>query len=309
MKPPFSTTLKQAGTVGLPRTIFAVIVLSIRILSQHLRHMPEYAIVEVNKSKMILFPPKKGGIQLDLFLHKKREPICSQYLAKNNLIKDGDIVLDVGANIGYYVLIESKLVGDQGRVYAIEPVLGNFSLLAKTIQLNCITNVSAYQLAFGDQNGKGEIYVSKQSNLCRMKKYTAKDIVDTQEVHVETVDAFLRGKKVPKLIRMDVEGYEYEIIKGMTETLKQDVMLVVELHPRYLSKRMYDLFEIMDQNHYRVRFAVFEDKVEENVIMRSLVNKARGYKLPICISHASIAELRHITAKNPEYAFNVFFEK
>ena len=308
MKPPFFTTLRQTGTLGLARTASAVITIFIRMLFKHLKHVPESAVVVVNKSKMLLFP-KRGGIHLELFLHGKREPMCTRYLVKSNILKKGDVALDVGANIGYYVLIESKLIGEKGRVYAVEPVLGNFRLLVKNVKLNSLTNVSTYQLAFGDYDGKNEIYISEHSNLCRMKTYSAKDIVGTQEVQMETIDTFLQDKEIPKLIRMDVKGYEYEIIKGMTQTLKKDVILLVELHPEYLCEKINELFEILDRNCFRVRFAVFEDKVEENPILQSLINEERGYKLPISLSNVPIKELQRIIANNPEYAFNVFFEK
>lgn len=312
MKPPFLITLRQASSVGLTKTFFTLIMLFLKSFSSFLRSLPEDAVVEVNRSKMLLFP-KKGGIHLDLFLHHKREPICTQYLAKTNLIRNGDNVVDVGANIGYYVLIESKLVGSRGKIYAIEPVKDNFNLLVKNLEINGLSNVSSYQLAFGGRSGKGEIYVSQHSNLCRMEKVTVEesdhDIVGTQEVQVETVDAFLKDKEVPKLIRMDVEGYEYEIIKGMPETLKHDVVVLMELHPMYLGRKIDPLLKILQENHFKVRFAVVEDKVNENVFIRSIIGKIRGYRLPVYIANASINELRNMIAKNSEFAPNAFFEK
>ena len=68
------------------------------------------AIVEVNNSKMLVYP-KKGAIHRELFLHRKREVMCTDHLIGGGVLKEGDVVLDIGANIGYYVLIESQLVG------------------------------------------------------------------------------------------------------------------------------------------------------------------------------------------------------
>ena len=63
----------------------------------------------------MLVLPKMGGIHEELFLHKKREPICTDYVMKSVLLSEGDIVLDIGANIGYYVLVESQRVGNKGK--------------------------------------------------------------------------------------------------------------------------------------------------------------------------------------------------
>ncbi len=85
-----------------------------------------------------------------LFLYKKREPICTDFSNQSAFLKEGDVVLDIGANIGYYVLLEYQLIGKSGRIYAIEPVYNNFELLQKNLRLNNLKNVSAFQFAFGE---------------------------------------------------------------------------------------------------------------------------------------------------------------
>jgi FkbM family methyltransferase len=309
MKLPFDRTLKQANQIGLARTFSALILIILKKLTLRLKYLPKSAVVEVNGAKMLLLP-KKGGIYSDLFLHHKREPICTNYLLKSRLIRNGDVVLDVGANIGYYVLVEQRLVGDQGKIYAVEPVLQNVSILKKNMELNNLTNVSIYQLAMGEQNCNSEIYISKHSNLCHMKEFKSGDkIVGTQDVLVETVDTFLEDKQVPNFVRMDVEGYEYEIIKGMPHLLEQDVSLLIELHPLFLSEKIKELFELLEQKNFKVRFAVFEEKNEENPIVRSLNRKVRGAKLPLCLFEASYQDLQKAITENLDIAPNVFFQK
>jgi hypothetical protein len=78
----------------------------LRLVLTHVRYYPKAATVEVNESKMKLFP-REGGINYDLYLHRKREPICTDCLRISGVLQDGDIVLDIGANIGYYVLIQT----------------------------------------------------------------------------------------------------------------------------------------------------------------------------------------------------------
>ena len=309
MKLPFCRTLKQAYKIGWARTISAFILIILKNLITRLQYLPKIAVVEVNRSRMLLFP-EKGGIYADLFLHRRREPICTQYLMVGDVVRKGDVVLDIGANIGYYVLVEHKLVGDKGKIYAVEPVLNNFRMLEKNLELNNVTNVSTYRLAMGEQNCNAEIYISKQSNLCRMKEFKSGDkIVGTQDVLVETVDTFLEDKQVPNFVRMDVEGYEYEIIKGMPHLLEQNISLLIELHPLFLSEKIRELFEILEQNNFRVRFAVFEEKTEENPIVRSLTRKVRGDKLPVYLFQVSFQDLERVIAENPDIAPNVLFQK
>jgi FkbM family methyltransferase len=290
-----------------------LLALSLRSILANLKYFPENAIVEVNNSKMFLLP-RKADINQDLFVYKKREPICTNYLIHSGMLKEGDVALDIGANIGYYVLIESQLVGKRGHVYAVEPVLSTFKQMQKNVGLNNSKNVSTFQLAFGaERDEKSAIYVSGKSNLSSMSRDAVGGTLEySQEVVMETVDNFLKGKASPNIVRMDVEGFEYEIIKGMTETLKGNVKILVELHPlpRYMKPgKMEEIFQILEQNNFKVRFAVFEDKVEETRLIRFLLKKA-GDKLPIINSNMSIPEFKKMLKENIQFASpNVVFEK
>ncbi len=265
---------------------------------------------------MLLFP-KNGAIQLDLFLHKKREFTCTDYLMSSGTIKGDDVVLDIGANIGYYVLVEARLVGVNGKVYAVEPVQGNVDLLKKNVRLNNLENVAISQLAIGECNGESAIYVSNFSNLCAMdKNFVGGKIIGVQSVSEETVDSFLNNKSSPNLIRMDVEGYEYQIIRGMPQTLKGDVRILVELHPTYLSdEKLNEIFTILRQNNFWVRFAVFEPKVDENKIVNKIINSllqngGDGAPLPnFVIENVSLQKLQKVMKSYPKVAPNVLFEK
>ena len=104
-----------------------------------------------------------GGIHRDLYLKSVREPLSTKIM--RSLLKKGDVVLDAGANIGYYVLLESKEVGEKGLVYAIEPVRENFNFLKKNVKLNKLGNVKLYDnLAFSDKIGKLKININWEGN-------------------------------------------------------------------------------------------------------------------------------------------------
>lgn len=183
-------------------------------------------------SEMYLDVKGDEGISRDLFVYGIREPFNVKAMQKE--IKPGDIVVDIGANIGYYALLEARLVGKKGKVYAIEPVPKNIELLTKNIELNNYSNIEVFQMAIGSENKKDFIHISKLRNICSMAQQEIYRSTYTHKVPVQviTLDDFLKDKAYPDLVRMDVEGYEFEIIKGMKETLKVNnpLKLFVELH-------------------------------------------------------------------------------
>jgi len=327
-------TVKQAKRRGFKNIVLILIAITLKDLFGRLddsRVLPESATVEVNNARMEVLP-RKGAIHRDLYVYRKREPICTDYMINSHILKEGDAVLDIGANIGYYVLIESQLVGAKGKVYAVEPVRDNFELLKKNISLNDLKNVDAFQLALGKHNQESMIYVSTLANLCSMKQNTTLGkIIDVQSVTEQTVDTFLKNRSSPSLIRMDVEGYEYEILGGMPLTLNRNLRILAELHPCNLSdKQMDEIFQILTQNEFRVRFAVFEPKINENKIVNKIVNKtvesllkkgniktsveerAIGINLPsptFVLANVSLEELQRVMKEHSNLAPNVLFEK
>ena len=70
-------------------------------------------------------------------------------------------VVDIGANYGSYTLIASTLVGNDGKVYAFEPELGNYDILVKNIEMNGCTNVTPIRKAVSNKQGKVRLYVDK----------------------------------------------------------------------------------------------------------------------------------------------------
>ena len=128
-------------------------------------------------------------------------------------IKEGDMVIDVGANIGYFTIMLSKLVGEKGIVHAFEPEDYNYNLLQYNIDLNKCKNVVSHKMALADTSYKGKLYISDECmGMHRMyeSKYCSKD---TQNVAVATLDRIIGEKKV-SFIKLDAEGYEYKIIRG-----------------------------------------------------------------------------------------------
>lgn len=180
------------------------------------------------------------GICKDLFFNGVREPESTRILIRELSERKAKNVLDIGANIGYYALIEAKNV--TGKVYAIEPDPRNFSLLKRNIELNGYLNtIEPYNMAMGDEEGVVELITGQYRNLSRVRGPTDDNEANIVEVATTTVDSFVKNRGVD-FIRFDVEGYEYFIVKGMKDTLKKnDLSLCIEVHPPHIRKYGKDI--------------------------------------------------------------------
>lgn len=304
---PFKRTLENASEKGVSKTISTIIGIMLKQFFLKVKFAPEMAVISVGGYRMLVFP-REQGIHRELFYYRKRESMSTSFLHYSGVLKEGDVVLDIGANIGYYALLESRLVGETGLVYAVEPVISNFKLLEKNVQLNNVGNIRSFQFAFGAEEAEAEIYISDRCNWCTLNKEAIQDCcVGSQRVSIVSVDSFLEDKVTPKLIRMDVEGYEYEILQGMTKTLEKDVMLFVEVHPT-LIKSVDGFFEILKRHGYFVRFAVFEDKVELGRVTDKLMKKG-GVVFPLYFTNIHLDYLRKLMNELPICAPRVFFQK
>ena len=146
-------------------------------------------------------------------------------------VKKGDVVIDIGANIGYYTLIMARNVGKKGKVYAFEPDPENFSLLKKNIKKNGYQNAVLVQKAVSDKNGEISLFLS-DSNTGDHRIVDTKDGRNSVKVEMISIDDFLNDVKI-NFIKMDIQGAEYFALKGMKETLKKsnNVKMFTEFWP------------------------------------------------------------------------------
>lgn len=142
---------------------------------------------EVNESHMLL-DTNDHGISSELIFKGIREPLSTEFFKGE--IKEGDICIDIGANIGYYALLESRLVGKNGKVYAIEPVPKNTNLLKRNIEINNYSNIEVFQIAIGDKNGSGFINLFNGSNFHSMNKANIFASKSRIPIQIATLDKF-----------------------------------------------------------------------------------------------------------------------
>ncbi|MGA1875209.1 MAG: FkbM family methyltransferase [bacterium] len=145
-----------------------------------------------------------------------------------NEVKEGNIVIDIGANIGYFTLLFAKHAGKRGHVYAFEPEPYNFGLLKKNIEINGYTNVTLVNKAVSDCTGKLELFLN-EDNRGDHRIYNSHDgrrslIIDS--ISLDDYFADFDGKI--NLIKMDIQGAEYHALKGMISLLSKNPQIVVE---------------------------------------------------------------------------------
>ncbi len=211
----------------------------------------------VVESGRLVIDPTDPGISKELFLHGIHEPIATEVLKP--LLHDGMFVADIGANIGYYVLLEASRIGVRGKVIALEPVPHNVNLLKKNVALNGLENVTVIEGAIGDHDGIGTMYLSDHSNWHSMVSST-KTRLGTIEVEVHRLDSLVAQMRLPRLdlIRMDIQGGEVAAVEGMRETLKEcRPTLAIELHPRWVGgSKIRSLLQAMKDLEYECRYIV-----------------------------------------------------
>jgi FkbM family methyltransferase len=158
------------------------------------------------------------------------------------LLKPGDVFYDVGANIGWYSMLASRVVGRSGKVIAFEPSVSNAALLQENTSANGLANVTAIPAAVTDQEGWASfIYggslqgrLSKVDTAAHAKRRSRQKISSRASmVPILSLDSWIAqtSQPPPTLLKIDVEGSEVGVLRGMTHTLlTARPTLVIELH-------------------------------------------------------------------------------
>ena len=142
----------------------------------------------------------------------------------------GATFVDVGANIGYFTILASRLVGSGGRVFAIEPDEASVGLLRANLELNECRNVTVFPVAAADRPGSGRLITSRDG-----RSGSAVEIGATGEgtiVRCERLDGLLAGARVD-VVKVDAEGSEPLALLGARETIAAAprLLAIVEFRP------------------------------------------------------------------------------
>jgi len=206
----------------------------------------------------------KSDIQYFLWKDKCYEEENSEKVLQ--LLKPNNVAIDVGANIGYFSCLFAQIVGPQGKVIAFEPESKNFDLLKHNVKLNNFDNVSCYKMAISDQNAETKIYISEEH--CELHSLIEQPNAEYQIISTQSLDSFvmdndlLRGKSID-LVKIDAEGYELKVLKGMKNLLSKGNVenIFIEYSPHRIIATKDDpleFFEIFKNIEHEVEIAVLK---------------------------------------------------
>jgi FkbM family methyltransferase len=182
--------------------------------------------------------------------------------------KKGDTIIDIGAAFGLYTITSSKQVGPNGKVIAIEAHPDSFEMLNRNIKLNGLTNITTLNYAVYSRKTKVKIYSNYtiMSERIREKKVKEKFV----EVNADTLDNMLQQNGISQeinWIKIDVEGAEYEVLKGACNTLSnsKDIALYIEIHGQ---NNYQPIIELLNSHSINVTFQKNYDDGDLHLIAR-----------------------------------------
>lgn len=164
----------------------------------------------------------------------KWEPAVTEIFCQ---LKPGDVVVDVGANVGYYTLLAAKLVGPSGHVYAVEASASTRSRMQRNLSLNRVSNVTVLPVAAWDSAGETVFYHTRHNQGGATLRHS-EDAMYTETVELSRLDDLIDSKRAPNiaLIKMDIEGAECHALRGLMGTLENAprAQIVSEVNPTML---------------------------------------------------------------------------
>lgn len=207
-------------------------------------------ILEIQGSKMYINVKEKDPNMRKTFQAYASGLIHEESTTKlfKKVVKEGDTVVDLGANIGYFTILAAKLVGRNGKVFAFEPGPKNFEYLSKNIELNNYQNVKVEQKAVSDRNGKTKLFLCpydsghhtiNQSNGIEAYRLGRPGKVSSIDIETVALDNYLKEKtEKVNVMKIDIEGAEALAFSGMKEILarNKDIRIFLEFFPLLIEK-------------------------------------------------------------------------
>jgi FkbM family methyltransferase len=200
------------------------------------------------------------GNQRRVLLGPLRGVVCDQNLEKllgiyelqvqkmlQTTLRPGDVVYDVGGHHGYHSLLASKLVGDRGKVYIFEPLPENRKKIAGVVSANNCSNCTVVPVAVSDRIGRTPLFLGTDDSQPSILTKPGSSLM----VETTTLDDFAARHRRPSLVKVDVEGAEYAVLRGARRLLATDppISWVIELHTSEVRESVERLF---DHSRYRV---------------------------------------------------------
>ena len=221
----------------------------------HQNFKPDFIIIQNQK----MFLDSKDSLQLSL------NGIYGEFETEivKNEIKPNDVVLDVGAHIGYFTLLFAKLVGSEGKVFSFEPEPKNFELLTKNIEINNYENVITESKIVSDKNKTCTLYTFETSSGAN-RIYKPNENINVKPIEVDSIslDEYFKNSeflKRIKFVKIDVEGAELLVLKSKKSIFQNNnnIKLLLEFNPKFLleiGSKSSDFFNFLHSENFSISF-------------------------------------------------------
>jgi FkbM family methyltransferase len=243
----------------------------------------------IDKSIMLKFDVPTYGYKVYCPINKEDFAIMSRHedeIIDHFNTKQGDIVVDVGAHMGKYTIIASKRVGANGKVIAIEAHPGNYEMLNRNIKLNGLTNVTTLNYAVYSKESKIKLFLPDEESGYTMhhsvmfnylsSKYPlqGKDNEKFIEVNANTLDNLLQKNGILQVnwIKIDVEGAEFEVLKGSANILSisKDISLLIEVHNPSDIDHYKQIIDFLKPYNFKIEFEKIYRSGERHMVARKI---------------------------------------
>lgn len=168
-------------------------------------------------------------------------------------------VIDVGAHVGLMALPASFKLKKGGRIFCFEPSDTNRKYLVKHIKINYIKNIFIFRDVVSDKNNSNVYFFEKKvpSGLNSVSEIRNKGFFAKKLKKTVTLDMFVKEKKIcPEIIKIDVEGYEFNVLKGSKNVIqKYKPVIFLSIHPNHLKKlkiKETQLFNFINKLNYNI---------------------------------------------------------
>lgn len=202
----------------------------------------------------------KDGVGKDIYYKfgVYSEDHITNHLLNTIGIHNEDFIVDIGANIGWHSLTLSSKASPT--VFSFEPDPFNFNLLKQNKETNNKTNVKLFNVALSNENGTKTLYLYRDHNLGRHSLIQQQKSVNSTEVTTVRLDDLLEregmGNRRIKLIKIDVEGFEYMAMLGAKESLKRTDYLLTEFTPdmmRRIDQDPRDYINLLKDSGFKIQ--------------------------------------------------------
>ena len=204
------------------------------LLSTSLLRKKEFK-TEITELKLSLILPSPTTFSYHIAKYGSWDGYSSNWIIKKFSNQNSLCFIDIGANFGWYTCLFSIIGGENSKIFSVEPSPDNLFFLKKNIYKNKLKNISLIECAIGEKENSLPLYFANPKNPgahSLIKDTPQQDsITNYSKVDVNTLDSLFKDLEIIHLMKIDIEGFELNALKGGLKTLKKVQNLLIEFSP------------------------------------------------------------------------------